>query len=188
MRLQRTLLIVSIVLLSWTTSNAQIEFGHLSSKQFSGNAFSGAFNFCVPVSDADYVSAELGLSHFTNKHDNVYLLPILAGYRYTLNRTGVGLYVEPTAGYSFGTTDIQKYDANGGPIYDNESGNYVYVKSSGVTTGANFGYLFDPSEGFVKFQLNICLRYEHTFSELSSNMVSLRITHAFTFGRRRDEW
>jgi hypothetical protein len=161
-------------------SNAQLEVAHVSTKNFSGLGFGGFLNVSVPVSDANYITGEVGLYVFSHQDNHVALLPILAGYRYTLDGTGTGLYAEPNAGFSFGGSDIKKYNELSGPIYD-ASGKQVDQKVTGPTTGINVGYLFEPTD---IIQFNIGLRYEHVFSEFGQNMFSLRISHAFSFSRR----
>jgi len=161
-------------------SNAQLEVARLSTKNFSGLGFGGFLNVSLPVSDANYVTGEVGLYVFSHADNHVALLPILAGFRYTLDGTGTRLYVEPNAGFSFGGSDIKKYNSLGAPVYD-ASGKQPDQKVTGPTTGINFGYLFEQT-GIIQF--NIGLRYEHVFSEYGQNMFSLRISHAFSFGRR----
>jgi hypothetical protein len=179
LNLKKTIILcLSFIVCSF--SYAQLEIAHLSTKNFSAIGFGGFLNVSIPVSDASYITAEAGLYVFSHSEHNVALLPVLAGYRYTLNGTGTGLYVEPNAGYSFGGSDIQKYGPNGFPVYD-ANGNEVDQKVTGATAGLDFGYLFEPTG---RIQFNISLRYEHVFSEAGQNMFSLRIAHAFTFGRR----
>ncbi len=93
-----------------------------------------------------------------------------------------GFYVEPVAGYTFGATDIQVYDANGTPLYKS-NGDEMDQKVSGPDAGLGFGYLFQES-GPIRF--NISLRYEHTFvnGDPATNVISLRLSHAFSFGGR----
>ena len=184
--MKKKLLLLFIGLCACILSQAQIEYGFLSGKNFSGHGGSAMFNISSPISDADYFTAELGAGIFSNGDNNVVVVPILAGYRYTVDRSGMGLYVEPRIGYSIGGTDIEKLDATGQPVYDYNANKWVDIKASGVTAGANIGYLFKPSEGRFRVQWNICLRYDHTFSELASNMITLRVTHTFSFRRRSD--
>ncbi len=160
-------------------SYAQIEVAHLSTKNFTGIGFGAFLNTSFPVSESNYVTAEAGLYVFSNHENKIALLPLLAGYRYTLDGTGTGWYAEPNAGYSFGGSDIQKYNEYDMPVY--EGGKQVDQKVTGPTAGINFGYLFEPT-GIIQF--NISLRYEHVFSEFGQNMFSLRISHAFSLGRR----
>lgn len=173
MKLQRKLLFLLFCLIASTSLKAQIQLDHLSFKGYSALGFGGFFNFAVPVSDANYVTGEIGLDVFSSNGENVALAPLLLGYRYTLDGSGTGFYVEPNAGYSFAGTDIQMTD---------ESGNYTYQKVSGASAGLTAGYLFQPSG---RIQFNLGVRYEHTFFENGgSNMFSFRISHAFTFGKR----
>jgi len=172
MSLTRKLLIFFICLIFCTTVNAQIQVDYLSFKGFSSVGFGGFFNFSVPVSDANYVTGELGLDVFSRNDEHVAMAPLLVGYRYTLDGSGAGFYVEPNAGYSFAGTDIQITD---------QDGNYTDQKVSGISTGVSLGYLFEPSG---KIQFNLGLRYEHIFGDVGSNMFSFRISHAFIFGRR----
>ena len=178
MALKKTIITCLFVSL-YFLSGAQLEVAHLSTKNFSGVGFGAFLNVSIPVSDANYLTSEAGLYVFSHNDNNIVLLPLLAGYRYTLNGTGTGLYIEPNAGYSFGASDIKKYNEFSMPIYVN--GKQAEQKVTGATTGLNFGYLFEQT-GIIQF--NIALRYEHIFSEYGENMFSLRISHAFTFGRR----
>jgi len=173
MKIIRTLFIVSLLLFISPFAKAQIQIDYLSFKGFSSVGFGAFFNFAVPVSDADYVTAEAGLDVFSHNGDNVAIAPVLLGYRYTLDQTGTGFFIEPNAGYAFAGTDIQVYNAD----------NYQYEeqKLNGFSTGVTLGYLFEPSG---RIQFNLGLRYEHVFGDLGSNLFSFRIAHAFTFGRK----
>ena len=179
MNFKRTLVFCLFIVIC-NFSNAQLEVAHMSTKNFSGLGFGAFINVSAPVSDANYFTGEAGLYVFSHEDNHVALLPLLAGYRYTLDGTGTGFYLEPNAGYSFGGSDIKKYNQNGSPIYD-AGGKQVDQKVTGATTGINAGYLFEQT-GFIQF--NISVRYEHVFSEFGQNMFSLRISHAFSFARR----
>jgi hypothetical protein len=168
----RKLLSLILILCFSTASRAQIEVVHMSFNGFSAFGFGGFFNFAIPVSDADYVTGEVGLNAFSSNDNNVATAPILASYRYTLDRTGAGFYLEPNLGYSIGGTDIQTADQNG---------YYSDLKISGPAAGLSFGYLF-PQTGTIQF--NLGFRYEHVFAPVGQNEISFRISHAFTFGRR----
>jgi len=169
----RKFLIVPFFLIASITLNAQLEVDQLSFKGFSAFGFGGFFNFAIPVSDANYVTGEIGLDGFSNNGNTVALVPMLAGFRYTFDGTGTGFYAEPNAGYNYAGTDIQVVNADG--IYSEQ-------KISGLATGLTLGYLFQPTG---KIQFNLGLRYEHTFFDNGgSNMFSFRISHALTFGRR----
>jgi len=169
----KRLLPAFLLLVLFQSANAQLEVDRLSFKGFSAFGFGGFFNFAFPVTDADYVSAEIGLGVFSNNGNNVVTAPFLAGYRFTIDRSGTGFYLEPNAGYAAAATDIQLPDANG--IYSD-------AKISGAAGGLTFGYLFQPTG---RIQFNLGIRYEHIFgSDFASNIFSFRISHAFTFGRR----
>ena len=183
MLLKKQFFVLYFLLLCYHFSTAQIEVAHVSIKDFKAIGFGGFLNFSVPISEADYVTLEGGLQYFTNKDEETAgLIPVLLGYRYTLNRSGTGFYVEPNAGYNFGGTTIGVYE-NDSPVSDGD-GNWLYEKISGPTAGINIGYLFQPG-GRVQF--NLALRYEHSFGSTSTNMVSFRVSHAITFGRRSDD-
>jgi hypothetical protein len=168
----RKFLILLFFMATSTALKAQLQVDYLSFKGYSSIGFGGFFNFSVPVSDANYVTGEIGLDVFSKNDEHVAIAPLLVGYRYTLDQTGAGFYLEPNVGYSFAGTDIQITDQNG---------NYVDQNVSGISTGIGFGYLFEPSG---KIQFNLGLRYEHIFGDLGSNMFSFRISHAFIFGKR----
>ena len=172
MRLPRKLLIISFFLIAATSLKAQLQVDYLSFKGYSAWGLGGFFNFAVPVSDANYVTGEIGIEVFSRNEENVVMAPLLIGYRYTVDGSGTGFYLEPNVGYSFAGTDIQIVDENG--IYTDQ-------KVSGFSSGMTLGYLFQPSG---RIQFNLGLRYEHTFFDNGgSNMLSFRISHAFTFGK-----
>jgi len=131
----------------------------------------------VPVSDAAGLTLEMGADFFFSKDgsgDGTVMCPLKAGYRYTLNGTGEGFYVEPQAGYNiYGVTSLQ-----------NDHGEDVDLKYHGVVLAAGAGYLF--SIGNVPFDIN--LRYETVIARGgSNNLVSLGITKSIRFGRRDTE-
>lgn len=175
-------LLLSISLMSsFHFCNAQIEVAHIKVKDFKATGFGAFLNFSFPVSEANYVTLEGGVQYFKNKYDeDLARVPVLLGYRYTLNQSGTGFYVEPNGGYSFGGSSIAVYNEYGSPLSDG-NGNWLYEKVAGPTAGAGIGYLFEPGE---KIQFNISLRYQHTFANAPSDVFSFRISHAFTFGRR----
>jgi hypothetical protein len=172
MRLHRKLPIICLLIIFSSTAIAQLQFDYLSFKGFSAIGFGGFFNFSVPVSDANYVTGEAGLDVFSHNDEHVALAPCLIGYRYTIDGSGSGWYLEPNAGYTFAGTDIQVQDQNG---------YYSDQQVQGIATGLGLGYLFEPSG---RIQFNVGIRYEHIFGNAGSNMFSLRISHAFIFGRR----
>ena len=174
---------VCVLCLCAIVCKAQFEVEHITMKEFKSTGFGGFLNFSIPVSDANYATVEAGLQYFTDKYDEeVALIPVLLGYRYTLNQSGTGFYLEPNAGYCFGSTTVQAYDENSSPLSDG-NGNWLYEKVNGPVAGIGFGYLFEPAG---KIQFNLALRYQHTFSNTPTNLFAFRISHAFTFGRRDD--
>ncbi len=159
---------------------AQIEFTRLSAKDFKALGFGAFVNLSVPVSDAHFVTVEGGFQYFHREDEEIGLIPVLLGYRYTLDKTGTGFYLEPNAGYCFGSTTIQKYDAYDMVEYGPD-GQPAVQKITGPVAGIGFGYLFEYSGGI---QFNLGLRYQHGFGNLQTNVLALRISHAITFGRR----
>ncbi len=164
MLLKKRFFILYFLLFSFYFSNAQIEVAQASTKDFSAIGFGGFLNFSIPVSEANYVTIEGGYQHFKDKNTNeLGLVPVLAGFRYTLDQTGTGFYVEPNAGYTFSFSDLENVD--------------------GASAGIGVGYLIDL--GNVPF--NFGLRYEHIFGNPATNVFSFRIAHSLSFGRRNDD-
>ena len=129
-----------------------------------------------PVTDAADVTLELGADIFFMKgygtDYGTIMCPLKAGYRYTLNGTGQGLYVEPQVGYNLvGITSLP-----------NDYGDDINLKYHGVVLAAGAGYLF--TIGRAPFDFN--LRYETVIAHGgSNNLVSLGISR-FIFFRKRD--
>jgi hypothetical protein len=160
-------------------AHAQLEVARMISKDFSAFGFGSFLNIGVGINPADEITGEVGFYYFNSNSNNAILVPFLVGYRHTLDGSGTGFYLEPSAGYNFGATDIQKTDAAGSPIYSN--GNEVDQKVSGPMAGLAVGYIF-------QFPINLGLRYEHVFvpGDIQQNLVSLRVTYYLSFGRRSD--
>jgi hypothetical protein len=127
----------------------------------------------VPVSNSGDFTIEIGANYFSSKDEGegTGMVPLKAGYRYMLNGTSEGFYVEPQVGYNlYGVTSL--LDKNG---YN------VDLYYHGVIFAAGGGYLFSIAE--IPFDLN--LRYETVIAHGgSNNLVSLGITKSFIFGRR----
>lgn len=181
MDLIKKLLLPAILVCLFSTSYAQIEVAHLSSKNFSATGFGGFLNFAIPINETDAGIVEGGVYVFSKDGSHAAVAPVLAGYRHLLSDANdYGFYAEPVAGYTFGATDIQAYDAKGMPLYK-ANGDQLDQKVAGPIGGLGFGYLFQES-GPIRF--NISLRYEHTFvtggyPQLS--IIALRISHSFSF-------
>lgn len=175
--------IICLMLFVSGSAISQIEGDYITLKGFKSFGFGSFLNFAVPVSESDYGTLEGGFLYFQdNQQQDVGMLPVLVGYRYTLDRSGTGFWVEPQVGYVFGGTSVGVYDQYGGPVYDN-NGNQVNEEVKGPMAGVGFGYLFQPAG---RIQFNIGLRLEHSFGSTGTNIIALRISHAFTFRRRED--
>jgi len=169
-------LIGSCFLLFSLFCNAQIEVDYVKAKHFNSIGFGGFLNFSFLVSEADYLTVEGAVQYYNSKDgEELALIPVLAGYRYTMDRTGSGLYVEPFAGYTFGTSTIGIYDESGW-----EGGN---ASVAGPAAGLGAGYLL----GIGNIPFNFGLRYQHNFGKLGTNTLALRIAHSFG-SRNRDDY
>jgi len=179
MNLTKKLLLFGVFLCLYATANAQIEVAHLQSKDFSATGFGGFLNFAIPITETDAAIVEGGVYVFSNNGSHEAVAPLLGGYRHLLSDGDHGFYFEPVAGYTFGGTDIQAYDANGNALVK-ANGDEVDQKVTGPVAGLGFGYLFEQS-GPIRF--NISLRVEHTFVSggPALNVIALRISHSFSF-------
>jgi hypothetical protein len=130
----------------------------------------------LPVSNAADVTLELGADIFFMKgygtEYGTIMCPLKAGYRYTLNKTGQGFYVEPQVGFNLvGITSLP-----------GESGDDINLHYHGVVLAAGAGYLFSIWD--APFDLN--LRYETVIAHGgSNNLISLGISR-FIFFKKRD--
>lgn len=164
MLFKKQFIIFCFGLLSFNLCKAQIEVAHISSKDFSAFGIGGFLNFSIPVSEANYVTLDGGVQYFKDKNTmELVLVPVLIGYRYTLDQTGSGFYIEPNAGYTFSVSDY---------------GNYA-----GPVAGVGVGYLITLGN----VPLNFGLRYEHSFGKPPTNVFALRIAHSLFFGRRNND-
>lgn len=123
-----------------------------------------------PISEGSDITLELGANVFSLKEDPAYgwaVVPIKAGYRYTLNRTGTGFYIEPQVGYN---------------VYGIDPNNMKYT---GLILGGGAGYLFQPI-GNIKFDLGLLFESSlHKGGPL--NYLSVRLSHNFSIGSRESE-
>ena len=157
-------------------ANAQISAMKLvgpNTKDYSFG-FGGFIKTGFPVSEAACITLELGADIFPLKgygtRYGTLMCPLKAGYRYTLNQTGEGFYVEPQAGFNLvGLSSLP-----------NEYGNDINLNYHGLVLSAGAGYLF--SIGRAPFDLN--LRYETVIAHGgSNNLISLGISRFFSFGK-----
>ena len=137
--MSRALLISFVLFFSFRQANAQLGAMKLVGKDTKDYTMGfGAFvKTGVPVSDGSTLTLELGANIFLlndgyGSADGTIMCPLKAGYRYTLNKTGTGFYVEPQVGFNlFGATSV--YDDNG---------KLQNLKYHGVVLAAGAGYLF----------------------------------------------
>jgi hypothetical protein len=152
--------------------NAQIEVAKVlgkGSKDY-GLAFGAFLKFAYPVSEAGDVSLEGNFVYFPLKGDwqnGFGLITLKAGYRYTLDGTGTGFYIEPQAGYNF----FEDRENNpGGPF-------------KGPVVGIGTGYLFEPRG----IQFDLGLRFESViYTGGTTNFLALRLSHNISL-KKRDE-
>lgn len=174
----------AIVLLLFFTipSNAQLGAMKLVGKGTKDYKFGfGAFiKTGIAASEGSDVTLEVGANIFFlndgyGTTDGTIMCPLKVGYRYTLNGTGKGLYVEPQLGYNlYGVTSLT-----------DDNGETTNLKYHGIVAAAGTGYLF--SVGGISLDVN--LRYETVIAHGgSNNMMSLGITKFFGFGRRNADY
>ncbi|HEY5370371.1 MAG TPA: hypothetical protein VIJ75_15415 [Hanamia sp.] len=173
--MSKGILTISLLFFFIIQANAQIGVVKLVGNDTKNyNLGFGAFiKGSVPVSDAADATLEIGVDVFPSKDagEGTAMCPLKVGYRYTLNGTGEGFYLEPQVGYNiYGVTSML-----------DDEGNNVDLKYHGLVFAAGAGYLF--AIGNVPFDVN--LRYETVMAHGgSNNLVSLGITKSFSFGRR----
>jgi outer membrane autotransporter protein len=166
----RPLLLMLFALVSLNVSG-QIQVSKLIGKNSDDFklGYGGFLKFSYPISEASDVTLEAGANVFQVKANEAYgwaVIPIKAGYRYTINRTGEGFYLEPQVGYN---------------VYgiDPDDNNFT-----GLVLSGGAGYLFPP---LGKIQFDLGLLFESAFHKgRSANYASLRLTHNFSLGRRDD--
>jgi hypothetical protein len=163
-------------LLSYTGANAQTEFSQLFLKGYVSPGTGAYIDIAVPAPGCgNWWMIEPSMEYFFNyKDDYAFVFPTLTGIRHVLNGKRHGFYVEPLAGYMFGSTTIPRTNAAGKPDI-NASGDTVDQKGSAVMAGFGFGYLF-PHSGCY----NIELRYEHAFLDGHPQIDILALRGAYT--------
>jgi hypothetical protein len=181
MRPNNNLLLFLTLFCIGNTLHAQVEVAHLFTKGESSTGYGIFIRPGFPIGKADEISFEAGVDFFTHQASHIADIPLLVGYRHTLNGSGAGFYLEPFAGYAFGGTDITKTDAEGNIVY-NSAGNAEDENLSGPATGLGFGYIIPRAS----LPLNIGLRYEHIFvsGEPSQNILALRISWSLLTAKR----
>ena len=161
--------------------HAQLEATQLIMKGRSATGLGGFFHAGFPVAKGDEIGLETGFQYFAPGQSHLIFIPLLASYRHFFDHTGTGWYIEPFAGYTLGTTDIQELDASGNPVYNSDSTD-VDQKASGPTAGIGVGYIL-PS---ANLPLNFGLRFEHVFvtGDPAASMLALRISWSVFTARR----
>jgi hypothetical protein len=169
-------ILTSILFLIVTTVKAQLGVIKMVGNNTSnyslgvGAYIKGAF----PISQASDLTLELGANLFLLKDggsgDGTAVVPIKAGYRYSLNGSGMGLYVEPQIGYNiYGVSSV------------NVDGYTQNLKFHGLVCAAGTGYLFLIGNT----PLDLHLRYETIMAHGGSdNYVSLGLSFYLHFGRK----
>jgi hypothetical protein len=162
-----------------TTGEAQLGVmkmvGHNTSNYSLG--FGAYIKGIIPVSQASDLTLELGANIFFlndgGSGDGTAVVPLKAGYRYSLNGTGMGIYVEPQIGYNiYGVTSAN---------VDGYTENFNF---HGLVLAAGTGYLFLIGNT----PLDLHLRYETIIDHGGSdNYVSLGLSFYLRFGRRDRE-
>ncbi|MDP4218670.1 MAG: autotransporter outer membrane beta-barrel domain-containing protein [Bacteroidota bacterium] len=176
--MSKSTLTAVILLVTILQAHAQIGVMKLVGKNTSNYSmgFGGFVKTGFPVSDGSDLTFELGADIFFlndgyGTADGTIMCPLKAGYRYTLDGSGEGFYVEPQAGFNLvGITSL--HDVNG---------QQVNLHYHGVVFAAGGGYLFNWWN--APFDLN--LRYETVIDHGgSNNFISLGISRFIRFGKR----
>lgn len=126
------------------------------------------------VSQASDVTLEIGANAFPlndgGSGDGTAVVPIKIGYRYSLDGTGMGLYVEPQIGYNiYGVTS------------ENVDGITQNLTFHGIVFGAGTGYLFLLGNTPLDLHLHYETVVDHGGSD---NYVSLGLSFYLHFGKR----
>jgi|GEM_PF-790925 len=173
-------LAASILFLLVVQANAQIGVMKLVGNNTKDYAIGfGAFiKSGFPVSEDADATFEIGVDIFRIKEYSEYgtiMCPLKVGYRYTLNGTGEGFYVEPQVGFNlYGVTSLP-----------DDYGDNIDLKYHGLILAAGAGYLF--TVGRAPFDLN--LRYETVIAHGgSNNLISLGISRYISFGKRDSDY
>ena len=178
--MRKGILAASILFFSIIQANAQLGVMKLVGKNTSKYTIGfGAFiKAGFPASEGSDVTLEIGANIFFlndgyGTSDGTIMCPLKAGYRYTLDGTGSGFYIEPQVGFNLvGVTSL--HDANG---------KQINLNYHGVVFAAGTGYLFNIWH--APFDLN--LRYETVIAHGgSNNLISLGISRFISFKKRED--
>lgn len=136
-----------------------------------GIGFGAVLKAGVPVSEGGSVTIEVGTVFNPIKESGweqgIVFVPIKAGYRYVLNGTSSGFFVEPQVGYC---------------VYGALTNDFVDQKISGFDWAVGAGYLFPSGR---RSQYEVGLRYETVyFKGGPGSFIALRLASSFSFGKR----
>jgi len=128
------------------------------------------------ISQASDLTLELGANAFFlndgGSGDGTAVVPLKVGYRYSLNGTGMGLYVEPQIGYNiYGVSSV------------NVDGYTQNLTFHGLVAAAGTGYLFLLGNTPLDLHLHYETIVDHGGSD---NYVSLGLSFYLHFGKRDD--
>jgi hypothetical protein len=157
-----------------TGVNGQIEISRPLGKESKDYTIGyGAFlNVGFALTEASDVTVEGGAIFFPLRESGftqgILVCPIKLGYRYSIDGTGTGFYVEPQAGYC---------------VAGAKSDDNVDEDIRGFVWSAGVGYMFPSSR---RTNYNLGFRYESTrYKNGSVNFIALRFTSGLSFGRAR---
>lgn len=179
--MNKKILAALILFFSITVAKAQLGAMKLVGKNTSDYKLGfGAFiKTAFPFDEGSDITLEGGVNIFFlddgyGSSDGTIMCPLKLGYRYTLNKSGQGFYVEPQAGFNlYGITSLH-----------DESGNAINLKYHGAVFAAGTGYLF--TIGNQPFDLN--LRYETVMAHGgSNNFIALGISRFISFKKRDND-
>ena len=94
MRLNNNLLLFLTLFCISNTLHAQVEAAHLFTKGESSTGYGIFIRPGFPIGKADEISIEAGLDYFTHDVSHIADIPLLMGYRHTLNGSGAGFYLD----------------------------------------------------------------------------------------------
>jgi hypothetical protein len=170
-------------LLPFTGANAQTEVSHLFLKGYASMSTGAYLDIAIAAPGrGNWWMIEPSMEYYSNYDGRfAFVFPTMTGIRHMLNGKHHGFYVEPLAGYMFGSSTIPRTNAAGKPV-TNANGDTVDQKGRGIMAGLGFGYLFPHSDCF-----NVELRYEHTFLDghPQIDILALRVAYTLTFCKKR---
>jgi hypothetical protein len=169
-------ILTAILFLTITNAEAQLGVMKMVGKNTTNYSLGvGAYiKGIFTISQASDLTLELGANSFSlndgGSGDGTAVVPIKIGYRYSLNGTGMGLYVEPQVGYNvYGVTSAN---------VDGTTENFTF---HGLVLAAGTGYLFLIGNTPLDLHLHYETIVDHGGSD---NYVSLGLSFYLHFGKR----